>query len=149
MRLYARPFDSEGYVDQSETKRYTDVFDRVVLLQVTPSGPAWTIVLAHVMAFIYGLRLMYRLIRRRLEPTPARVALAYAWMTFVYVALVIAFFQVVENNRIRLVIDPLVVVLLAAAARDVSSRLALRSARLKRERAARFAIQDSPSSGNS
>jgi len=149
MRLYARPFDSEGYVDQSETKRYTDVFDRVVLLQVTPSGPAWTIVLAHVMAFIYGLRLMYRLIRRRLEPTPARVALAYAWLTFVYVALVIAFFQVVENNRIRLVIDPLVVVLLAAAARDVSSRLALRSARLKRERAARFAIQDFTGSRNS
>jgi hypothetical protein len=116
--LYIRPFNGDGYVDESKIHGYVAVFDRAALLQVDRDGPAWTILLTHVAALLYGLRLTYRLLRRRVKQTASAVTLAYVWLTLAYVTLVVTFTQVVENGRIRFFLDPLVVVLLAAAARD-------------------------------
>jgi ABC-type polysaccharide/polyol phosphate export permease len=74
--------------------------------------------LTHIAGLLYGLRLTYRLLRRRVKQTASAVTLAYVWLTLAYVTLVVTFTQVVENGRIRFFLDPLVVVLLAAAARD-------------------------------
>jgi hypothetical protein len=120
--LYLRPFNGEGYVDQRPIRRYTESFDRLVLLDRNSAHPAWTILVAYVAAFAYGLQLTYRLLRRRLQPSPSMVALVFAWLSLVYVTLVVSFAQILENGRIRFLVDPLVVVLLAAAVRDVVSR---------------------------
>src|SRR5207247_10856513 len=114
---YLRPSTEGGYFDLSNIQRYVTVFDRVVLLQLRPATPSWTILLAHLVALLYGLRLTYRLLRRRLETSASNVTLAFVWLTFVYVIVVATFTQAFEKNRIRFSLDPLVVVLLAAAAR--------------------------------
>jgi hypothetical protein len=129
--LYLRPFHGEGYVDQSKIRGYTTVFDRFILLQIRPGQLAWTILLAYVAALLYGLRLIYGLLRRRLEPTASAVTLAYAWLTVAYVTTVLSFTQNLENGRIRFFLDPLVVVLLSTALHDALPRarkaLSLRS----------------------
>jgi hypothetical protein len=117
---YLRPATEGGYFDRS---KYLTVFDRVVLLQRGPGKPSWTILLAHLVALLYGLRLIYRLVRRRLAPTASAVTLAFVWLTFAYVIVVATFTQVFEKNRIRFSLDALVVVLLSAAARDALPRV--------------------------
>jgi hypothetical protein len=118
MCLYIQPFNGEGYVDQSKILGYTVWFDRVVLLQLRPGQPGLTIILSHVAAFLYGLVLTWRLLRRRLEPTASAVTLAYIWLTFAYVITVVTFLEATENGRMRFFLDPLVIVLLSAAAHD-------------------------------
>jgi hypothetical protein len=69
--LYLRPFNGEGYVDQRPIRRYTETFDRLVLLDRNSAYPAWTISVAYVATFAYRLQLTYRLLRRRLQPSPS------------------------------------------------------------------------------
>ncbi len=101
---------------------YVKLVDRIVLLRVGIGELAWTLVFAHVLALLYGLKRTSDVIRRRVEATPEAVTIAYVWLTLVYVTLVVTFAQVVENNRIRFILDPLVVILLAPAFRDLSRR---------------------------
>jgi hypothetical protein len=121
--LYVRPFNLEGYIDETRIHDYTWGFNRLVLLQLGTGQPGLTIVLAHVSGFLYGLLLTSRLLRRRLQPTASAVTLAYVWLTFAYVVIVVTFFEATENGRIRFFLDPLVVVLLSAAARDAFPRV--------------------------
>jgi hypothetical protein len=122
MGLYVRPFHGEGYVDQSKIHGYTRLVDRAALLQIRAGQPAWTIVLAYIAALLYGLRLTYRLLLRRMEAAASVVTLAYIWLTVAYVTVVVSLTEILENGRIRFVVDPLVVVLVAAAAHDVLPR---------------------------
>jgi hypothetical protein len=121
--LYVRPFSLEGYLDESKFLGYTSGFNRFVLLQLGTDRPGWTIVLAHVSGFLYGLLLTSRLLLRRVEPTASAVTLAYVWLTFTYVVVVVTFFEATENGRIRFFLDPLVVVLLSAAAHEALPRV--------------------------
>jgi hypothetical protein len=120
--LFVRPFHGEGYVDQSKIHGYTTLVDRAVLLQVRAGRPAWTIVLAYIAALLYGLRLTYRLLLRRKEAAASVVTLAYIWLTVAYATLVVNLTEILENGRIRFVLDPLVVAVVAAAAHDVFPR---------------------------
>jgi hypothetical protein len=121
--LYVRPFSLEGYLDESRFLTYTSGFNRLVLLQLGTGQPGLTIVLAHVGGFLYGLLLSCRLLRRRLESTASAVTLAYVWVTFAYVVVVVSFLEATENGRIRFFLDPLVVVLLSAAAHEALPRV--------------------------
>lgn len=122
-KLYFRP--SSDFVPRNGDvlEPYTAIVDRTVLLRVGIGEIAWGLVLAHVLALLYGLDRTLRLLRRRLDPTPERVTIAYVWLTLSYVTAVVTFGQVAENNRIRFVLDPLVVILLAAAAHDLGQRV--------------------------
>ncbi len=102
---------------------YAKLVDRIVLLWVGFGEVAWTLVLAHVLALLYGLVRTVHVIRRRVEATPEAVTIAYLWLTLAYVTLVVTFTQVVENNRIRFFLDPLVIILLVPAFRDLVRRL--------------------------
>jgi hypothetical protein len=117
--LYVRPFHGEGYVLQSQIHGYTTFVDRTLLLQIRAGQLAWTIVLAYIAALLYGLRLTYRLLLRRAEAAASVVTLAYMWLTVAYVTVVVNLTEIIENGRIRFVIDPLVVTLVAAAAHDL------------------------------
>jgi hypothetical protein len=86
----------------------------------------WTILAAHVFALIYGLRLTYRLLRRRLVASVASVTLAYVWLTLAYTTLIVTFAQVVENDRIRFFLDPLVVILVAVPVCNALHSIVLR-----------------------
>jgi hypothetical protein len=121
--LYVRPFSLEGYMDESKILDYTSGFNRLILLQLGTGQAGLTLVLAHVGAFLWGLLLTSRLLRRRLEPTASAVTLAYVWLTFAYVVIVVTFLEATENGRIRFFLDPLVVVLLSAAAHDALPRV--------------------------
>ncbi len=101
---------------------YVKLVDRIVLLRVGFGEIAWTLVFAHVLALLYGLKRTSDVIRRRAEATPEAVTIAYLWLTLVYVTAVVTFTQVVDNNRIRFFLDPLVVVLVALACRDLFRR---------------------------
>jgi hypothetical protein len=125
-KLYLRP-TTVGGENRSRIKVYDDLFNRVVLLQTRYLVDfGWTILAAHVFALIYGLRLTYRLLRRRLVASVASVTLAYVWLTLAYTTLIVTFAQVVENDRIRFFLDPLVVILVAVPVRDALHSVVLR-----------------------
>jgi len=117
-KLYLRPTNIGGQ-NQSNIEAYNDLFNRVVLLQTRYLVDfGWTILAAHVFALIYGLRLTYRLLRRRLVASVASVTLAYVWLTLAYTTVLVTFAQVAENDRIRFLLDPLVVILVAVPVCD-------------------------------
>jgi len=132
--LYARPPTESIYVAGNRERLgvYSEIAHRALFLQVKPGEPAWAIVLSHTLALLYGLRLTYRLLRQRIPSSPAAVTLAYMWLTLVYVTAATSLVQIVENNRIRFLVDAFALVLLAAAAREAlgwaRARRAARSA---------------------
>ncbi len=131
-KLYLRPTTVQGFIAQnrSEIEAYDDLFNRVVLLRTRHAfNIGWTILAAHVLALIYGLRLTYRLLRRRVVASAAAVTLAYVWLTLAYCTVIVTFTQVVENDRIRFFLDPLVVILVAVPVRDTFHNVSLRRSR--------------------
>jgi hypothetical protein len=118
--LYARPPSESIYVAENRSRlgSYASIYDRAVLLQVKPGEPSWAIVLGHTLALLYGAWLVARLLLRRLQPTAAAVTLTYLWLTLAYVTLITGLVQIVENQRIRFLVDTFAVILVAAAARD-------------------------------
>lgn len=125
-KLYLRPTKVGGQ-NQSKLEAYEDLFNRVVLLQ-TPYlvDFGWTILAAHLLALVYGLRLTYRLLRRRLVASVASITLAFVWLTVAYTTLIVTLAQIAENDRIRFLLDPLVVILLAVPVRDALRSVVLR-----------------------
>jgi hypothetical protein len=127
-KLYLRPTTDYEGLNRNREKigRYERLFNQVFLLQRTERFDriCWAVLLAHLIALAYGLRLTYRLLRRRVEATVANTTLAYVWVTLAYATLVVTFAQVTENNRLRFFLDPLAVVLVAAAIRDAATRRA-------------------------
>jgi hypothetical protein len=123
-KLYFHPATDSDFIakNRDQIRGYVKLFDRIVLLRTGFSQIALMLVLAHVVALLYGLVRTSRIIRRRVEATPEAVTVAYLWVTLVYVTAVITFTQVSENNRIRFFLDPLVVILLASGFRDLFRR---------------------------
>ena len=112
-RVYLRPTTDAPFVFKNRSKIdvYNDLVDRYVLLDFSIG---WTTLAAHVLALLYGLRLTYRLLRRRIAASVASITLAYVWLTLAVGTVVIMFTpQVNENNRVRFFLDPLVVILVA------------------------------------
>ena len=125
-RVYLRPTTDAPFVVKNRSKidAYAEAVDRFVLLDFYIG---WTTLAAHVLALLYGLRLTYRLLRRRIAASVASITLAYVWVTLAIGTVVITFTpQVNENNRVRFFLDPLVVVLVALPVREGVRRLAQR-----------------------
>jgi hypothetical protein len=127
-KIYLRPSTVGGYgaggQNLAKIEAYHDLFNRVVLLQTGYFVSfGWTILAAHIFALVYGLRLTYRLLRRRLVASVASVTLAFVWLTLAYTTVIVTFAQVLENDRIRFLLDPLVVILLAVPVRDALRRV--------------------------
>jgi hypothetical protein len=110
-----------GFVAANRThiQSYAEVFNRVVYLQ-TPwaARMGLGIFAAYAFALLYGLRVLVLWIRGRRSTDPVLVTLLYAWLTVSYVLVILAFTSGFENQRIRFVVDPFVVVLVAGAIRE-------------------------------
>ena len=79
---------------------------------------AWGIVAGYLAALVFGAVEFARVVRRR----PGSATLAFVWLLLAYVALVVTFGEVNENQRIRFSVDPLAAVLIVAAAARVIHR---------------------------
>jgi hypothetical protein len=82
------------------------------------------LVLAYLAAAFYGVALARRLVRG--DRRNMTILLGYIWLTWAYVALLVTFGEVSENQRIRFILDPLTLLLLVAAARDLAEQVRLR-----------------------
>ncbi len=128
LALFARPSTDDPYVggrNLTEIAHWNALFDDVVLWRILPlSRTAWLIVLAYAAALAYGVVLAARLARRGSRAVGDRTALlVFAWATVLYAALVITFGEVSENQRLRFCLDPLVLILVAAAGTELAARL--------------------------
>jgi hypothetical protein len=121
--LYLQPSTETPFVtaNRSQLGWYGTVFDRAVLLQPADDEIGWAILAVHTAALLYGLVLAVRLLNRRVEATATSVTLAYVWLTLAYVTIVVALTQVMENERMRYLVDPLALVLFAAAVRETAA----------------------------
>lgn len=91
--------------------RYPDVRRN---FRAGPGRTAWTAVAAYLVAFVAGLRWLWRR-RRGGEPSHVPpIVVAFLWSTALYITLVGNLLEIGENHRFRLYADPLVVVLLTA-----------------------------------
>lgn len=126
--------------NRAKIQPYERLFNRFLYLRSSfGGGVCWGIVAGYTLAIGYGLVLLVRLLRQRVPRGPREGALLFAWLTVGYLAVVEAVSQVTENQRIRFLSDGLVVVLLAAFARDAYDRLATRT--VKRAGKQRFACK--------
>jgi hypothetical protein len=80
-------------------------------------------VLAYAAAAGYGLMLLRRLVRGGREARDGLAVLLFAWGTLVYLTAITSFGEVLENQRLRFCLDPLVLLLDTAAARELLSWL--------------------------
>lgn len=122
------PSDDYYFVVQnrSQLEPWARVFDGVILWQPrvhwTNSGPigtAWAIAVGYLTALAFGAVEMIRLLRRR----GGRPVIAFVWLLVAYATFVMTLSEASENQRIRSVTDPLVIVLVAALARSVYRRI--------------------------
>jgi Dolichyl-phosphate-mannose-protein mannosyltransferase len=122
LQLFLTPSSDFLFVEENRQRirPYEHVFNGFVLGR-TPHvrGIAWGILLAYLIAFVYGSIVFARALRRR-DGDAASVTVAFVWLTVVYVTLVLVLAQVTENQRIRYLIDPLAVVLVALAVHAAS-----------------------------
>lgn len=127
--LFAQPASDDPYLgaaNRNKIAHWNAGFDDVVLLRIEAiSKTAWTIVLAYLAAAVYGLVLAGRLLRRSArEAADDRFPLlVFAAATVIYATLVITFGEVSENERLRFCLDPVVLLLVAAAGSEVAPRL--------------------------
>ena len=73
---------------------------------------AWFIVFAYVVAAVFGARSLWRAWRSRAEIGASPLVVAFLWGNLVYITVVCNLLEVGENNRFRLLTDPLVLALL-------------------------------------
>jgi hypothetical protein len=121
LQLFLTPSSDFLFVEDNrqEIRPYEHLFNGVVLGR-TPyvRGISWGILLAYVIALAYGAAVVARALRRR-DGDPAALTVGFVWLTVVYVTLALVLAQVTENQRIRYLVDPLTVVLLALAVQAV------------------------------
>lgn len=124
LKLFATPSADLEYLDRSRAKirHWNGLFDRLVFLRLPPPVRTYLgIVVAYLVAMAYGLLLFVRRIRKgRDRRDPATALLLFAWCTTAYITIVSAFGEVSENQRLRFCLDPLVVLLVAAAIRRLA-----------------------------
>lgn len=127
LKLFATPSADLQYLDRNRSKirHWNGLFDRAVFLRLPrPVSIYLGIVLAYFVAMVYGSHLFARRIRRGCDPIDRGLAvLLFAWCTVMYVTAVTAFGEVSENQRLRFCLDPLVVLLVAAAMRRLAYRV--------------------------
>jgi hypothetical protein len=110
VRLAVMPSSDYAFFDANREKMHgwTRGYNAVVLWQ-GGAGTAWGIVLWYLVALVFGLWEAVRVLRRR----DASATLAFVWLLTAYATLVLTFGEVEENQRVRFVSDPLVLVLAA------------------------------------
>jgi hypothetical protein len=89
-------------------------YDAAVLLQTrervvdgVPAGTAWGLIAYYVVALILGAAEMVRVLLRR----GGSPALAFVWLLLAYATTVLTLAEIEENQRVRFVADPLVLIL--------------------------------------
>ena len=119
LRRFSDPASNDGYLidgNINAVAHWDALFTDVVLIRIWPiSHTAWGIVLAYIAALGYGFRLLRA---RARDPL-----LVVAWATLAYATVVITFGEEADNQRLRFCLDPIVLLLLAAAVRDLVPRL--------------------------
>jgi hypothetical protein len=124
-QLFLTPSSDFLFVEQNRQhiRPYEHLFNGFVLGR-TPHvrGIAWGILLAYLIAIVYGAVGFARAVRRR-NGHAATLTVGFVWLTVVYVTLVLVFAQVTENQRIRYLIDPLTVVLVGLAVQAAARKL--------------------------
>jgi hypothetical protein len=112
--LFFQPASDDGGVAPNRRKiqAWDSVFNAGVLWKIPSVSPiAWGLVLAYLVAGGYGLVLVRRFRRGAGAERERLAVLLFAWGTLIYVTLVITFGEVLENQRLRFCLDPLVLVL--------------------------------------
>jgi hypothetical protein len=109
-----------GQGDAARIRRYDTWFDRIVNGRVGTGKVGVLVVAAYIVALAFGLTMA----ARRLRPgaDAATVAMAFAALTILYVAVVGNLAEVGENFRFRLLLDPLAIALVAVAAQRLLRR---------------------------
>ena len=79
-----------------------------------------TIFAAYVMAGIYALLTFWRTVMKRSEPTPDQFTLLFMGFTVAYVMSISVLTEIGDNQRMRFMLDPLVMAICVAA---ISRRL--------------------------
>jgi hypothetical protein len=125
LQLFLTPSSDFLFVEENRQRirPYEHLFNGLVLGR-TPyvRGIAWGILLAYVIALVFGGKASARAVRRR-NGDPAAITIGFVWLTVSYVTLVLVLAQVIENQRIRYLVDPLTVVLLVLAIHAAAGKL--------------------------
>ncbi|MFH1374475.1 MAG: hypothetical protein ABII79_11840 [bacterium] len=78
----------------------------------------WLTALAYLVVIIYGFLLLRQAYRQRRLDTPSAVVLLFIWLNVVYITVAGNAFELGENNRFRLVVEPLFFTLLGLALKN-------------------------------
>jgi hypothetical protein len=128
LELAATPSDEywDADTNRAHIATWAHLFDAGVLWQPhlyaadgQTYATAWGIVVGYVAALIFGAVEFVRVVRCR----SGSATLAFVWLLLAYVTFVVTFGEVAENQRIRFSVDPLALILVAALAARVVSRL--------------------------
>lgn len=128
LELAGTPSDEywDADTNRAHIATWAHVFDTGVLWQPRlyaadgqTYGTAWGIVVGYLAALIFGAVEFVRAIRRR----GGSATLAFVWLLLAYVAFVVTFGEVAENQRIRFSVDPLAIILVSALGARVVSRV--------------------------
>jgi hypothetical protein len=143
VKRFFQPSSADLFVEGNRAKiRSWDRLFNAVVLWRTPYlfHAGLSLFLAWLAAAAYGLALLLRLLRKRTRADARLVLLVYVWLTWAYVTAVVTLGEVSENQRVRFILDPLTLALVAAAGADLVRALRLRlpaTRRLRRWRPAR------------
>ena len=136
LKVFFIPASDDFFVraNRAKIRPYEHIFNGLVYWR-TPyvSGVGWGILCAYLISIVFGAWACVRALRARARNPVYLALLALMWLTVVYLTVVISLTEVSENQRIRFVIDPLVLALVVCALRDcwrllASRRLQIRSA---------------------
>lgn len=106
-------------------QEWDEIVDTVLYGQPKQGSTGVLIAFWYLLAFIYGLVVLVGVIRRRLAQ-PFDLAVLFIWFTALYVTVVSIALEVGENQRDRIVSEPLVLVLLTLAGTSVVRKLRTR-----------------------
>ena len=87
------------------------------------------LVAGYGIAAFYGLVLALRALRRKPMDAPLALTVVFLWINIVYVTLVGNSFEVGENNRFRVMIDPFMTVMVALFLNEGIRKMSLRGSR--------------------
>jgi hypothetical protein len=121
---FSRPATVYSYVSSARApiRGWDRVFNALVYWQTPWVGRIGFGLLAmYVFVTLWGLGLLRRAVRA-VERTPAMVVVLFMWLTVVYVEMVSTLVDFGENERVHLVIDPLVLILTVLGILDLRGR---------------------------
>ena len=122
LRVFVIPSTEYPWVarNAAAVDRWSRVYAVLLARQHGGARMAFTIAAAYALALVYGLLLLARVIARRRDPDAAVTVLAFAALTVAYVTFAQLLTEAGENNRMRVLVDPLATLLAAAAVTEVA-----------------------------